>query len=247
MKPMNSKLFVEILPQPDDTTCGPTCLHAVYRYYGLELSLDMLISEVRSLEEGGTLAVYLGLNALERGFRARLYTCDLTVFDPTWFAGKKICLADKLIEQMKVKTDQKFLRASRAYMDFLGRGGKIRYEDLTAGFMRRRLREGTPVLTGLSATCLYNCAREVEEGGRLRYDDIEGRPTGHFVVVTGYDHDSRMAWVADPLRPNPVSRSAEYPVKMNRLINAIMLGIVTYDANLLIIEPVEDDPAREES
>src|SRR5437762_675447 len=28
------RLPVETLPQPDETTCGPTCLHAVYRYWG---------------------------------------------------------------------------------------------------------------------------------------------------------------------------------------------------------------------
>ena len=28
------RLPVEILPQPDETTCGPTCLHAVFRYFG---------------------------------------------------------------------------------------------------------------------------------------------------------------------------------------------------------------------
>ena len=30
---METKLFLDIRPQPDQTTCGPTCLHAVYRYF----------------------------------------------------------------------------------------------------------------------------------------------------------------------------------------------------------------------
>ena len=29
-----SWLDVPILTQPDDSTCGPTCLHAVYAYHG---------------------------------------------------------------------------------------------------------------------------------------------------------------------------------------------------------------------
>lgn len=58
---------VKMLSQPDDTTCGPTSLHAVYNYFGSSLSLHQLISEVRSLEEGGTLAVMLGIDALKRG------------------------------------------------------------------------------------------------------------------------------------------------------------------------------------
>jgi hypothetical protein len=37
------QLELEMLPQPDDTTCGPTCLHAVYRYRGHEIPLDQVI------------------------------------------------------------------------------------------------------------------------------------------------------------------------------------------------------------
>jgi hypothetical protein len=33
-----------------------------------------------------------------------------------------------------------------------------------------------------------------------------------------------------------------YSVSFARLINSIMLGIVTYDANLLVIEPKEKKP-----
>lgn len=42
--------------------------------------------------------------------------------------------------------------------------------------------------------------------------------------------------VADPLLANP-SRSNQYMVSIDRVMCAILLGIVTYDANLLIIEP----------
>ena len=32
--PPTRELDLDILAQPDDETCGPTCLHAVYRYFG---------------------------------------------------------------------------------------------------------------------------------------------------------------------------------------------------------------------
>ena len=41
--------------------------------------------------------------------------------------------------------------------------------------------------------------------------------------------------IADPYQDNPYSKDLYYHVPVGRLINAIMLGIVTYDANLLII------------
>ena len=40
---MEAKLQFDILPQPDDCTCGPTCLHAVYRYFGDEIPLTQVV------------------------------------------------------------------------------------------------------------------------------------------------------------------------------------------------------------
>ena len=82
---MNNKLKLDILPQPDDTTCGPTCLHALYRYFGDDIPLDQVINQVQTLDGGGTLAVMLGNHALSRGYRALIYTFNLMIFDPTWF------------------------------------------------------------------------------------------------------------------------------------------------------------------
>jgi hypothetical protein len=43
--------------------------------------------------------------------------------------------------------------------------------------------------------------------------------------------------VADPLLPNPMASGHTYEVKMSRLIHSIMLGTLTFDANILIIAP----------
>ena len=53
--------------------------------------------------------------------------------------------------------------------------------------------------------------------------------------------DTREILIADPLEINPLSRSRYYAVNVQRLIGAILLGIMTYDANLLVIEPKSDD------
>lgn len=56
---METKLPFSILAQPTVTTCGPTCLHSIYRYFGDSISLKQVVAEVTMLEEGGTLAVFL--------------------------------------------------------------------------------------------------------------------------------------------------------------------------------------------
>ena len=43
--------------------------------------------------------------------------------------------------------------------------------------------------------------------------------------------------VVDPYQPNPYGPALEYWISIDRVISAILLGIVTHDANLLVIHP----------
>ena len=76
-----------------------------------------------------------------------------------------------------------------------------------------------------------------EVGHHCVADDVGGDPAGHFVVLHGYDAAHRIVFVADPLHPNPMAPTNQYPVPLDRLISSILLGIVTHDANLLTITP----------
>ena len=98
---MITKLHLDITMQPDDITCGPACLHSVYDYYGDTISLQQVITEVKSLKSGGTLAVLLANHALKRGYKATIFTYNLNVFDPTWFADK-----ESLPEKLKAQAER---------------------------------------------------------------------------------------------------------------------------------------------
>ena len=232
-----------ILPQPDDTTCGPTCLHAVYRFWEDEMELARVIREVVPLETQGTLAVLLACHALKRGYRATIYTYNLHVFDPSWFSEKGGDLAERLRAQARVKRDRKLRFATEAYLEFLSLGGRLRFRELTLDLIRDYLKGGRPILTGLSATYLYDSPREREspdDETRMIYDDIQGHPQGHFVVLSDYDTGTREVVVADPLGDNPLFRGHYYRVGIQRVLGAILLGVLTYDANFLVIEPASD-------
>jgi len=228
-----------ILPQPDDNSCGPTSLHAVYRYYDLEVDLTQLIADISSLETGGTLAVYLGIDALRRGMEATIYSYNLKMFDPTWANLDTHALIDKLEQQQEFKKKKRFLQASQAYIAFLRQGGRILFDQLTPELIKSTLQLSIPILTGLSATYLYNSMREITRGKRSHYDDIAGEPVGHFVVLIAYTAVD-MVRIADPYSGNPLCDSQYYTLPVQRLINAIHLGSVTYDANLLIVQPARD-------
>jgi Peptidase_C39 like family len=239
---MKALLPFDIATQPDETTCGPTCLQAVYRYYGDAIGLDQVIAEVPMLAGGGTLAVLLACHALQRGYRATIYTYKLQLFDPTWLHLPAEALKAKLRAQLLFKDEPRLRAATEGYLRFLELGGELRAKDLSGALIRGFLNQGTPILTGLSATFLYRSAREY--GPNCDYDDIRGEPSGHFVVLHGYDREARTVHVADPLQTNPLTRTQKYVAGLDRIINAILLGVLTYDANLLIIQPGKEKPAH---
>lgn len=236
---------IKIHTQPDDSTCGPTSLHAVYRYFKDSISLGEVIKEVPYLEEGGTLEVLLACHALRRGYRASIYTYNLHIFDPTWIGLSNEEVIRKLEQQIEVKKGKKLLRATQAYIDFLKLGGEMKCRDLTKALLREYFEQDIPLLTGLSATYLYQSARETtDKNGNSIYEDVNGFPVGHFVVLCGFGEDQKKIVVADPYRENPYFKDNYYEVNASHLINAIMLGMATFDANLLAIQPATKEPVQ---
>ncbi|MEZ5300623.1 MAG: hypothetical protein R3F11_08185 [Verrucomicrobiales bacterium] len=231
-----------INPQPTATSCGPTCLHAVYHFFGLDLTVASLMRAVPTVAGGGTIAVWLGVDALRRGFRARLYTCNLRVLDPTWFPpepGKppdRALLRAKIAAATKARRRPKERGELKALAEFLDLGGDLRMEPLSPSLLRRFLRAGLPIIAGLSCTFLYGDPRVLPETGAD--DDLRGEPEGHFVVVTQDPSGDRKAvTVHDPSPESPFDDPHCYDVGMDRLINAILLGVLTFDANILVLSP----------
>lgn len=233
------ELTVQRFLQPDDVTCGPTCLRQVYDFYGFRIDMDEVVDALERNEDGGTLAVYLAMAALRRGFMSRLYSYDLQIFDPTWAKLPAEELIEKVRARLAYLRDPKRRGAAVAYVRYLQMGGEIAFAELNPALLKGIIDRGHPVLAGLSATYLYGFERERwdEATGRLVIDDIAGDPIGHFVVISGYDDYGRMLTVLDPSEHVPASADGRVTVAADRLINAIMLGDATYDAVLLELWP----------
>ena len=234
MHPITFRLPIKILPQPDETTCGPTCLHAVYRYWGEDVPLSAVVDRTHRLEHGGTFAIFLACDALRHGYEAAIYTYNLTVFDPSWFKPG-VDIAERLARQRELKPDARLQHVTEGYLEFLKLGGKLRLTDLSRPLIKGLLRRNLPIITGLSSTYLYRAMREY--GPDDQPDDLRGLPSGHFVVIAGYDRERHTLLVADPYARHPYTPSHEYWVSIDRVIGAVLLGIVTHDANLLFIYP----------
>ncbi len=235
MHPITLRLPLRMLPQPDETTCGPTCLHAVYTYWGGNVSLAEVIARTHRMEHGGTFAIFLACDALRHGYQATIYTYNLTVFDPTWFAPG-VDIAGRLQQQREAKThDARLQHVTEGYLEFLRLGGRLRLTDLSRPLIRGLLRRKLPIITGLNSTYLYRAVREY--GPNDEPDDIRGLPSGHFVVIGGYDRKKHSLLVVDPYDLHPYGPTHEYWINVDRVLGAILLGIVTHDANLLLVYP----------
>jgi len=227
------KLQFTVPQQPDDESCGITCLQAVYKHYGFETSAEALKHQVVHWQKtGGTVGVNLARHALAHDFSAEIYTYNIKVFDPTWSELPKETLLAKL------KLRQKRVRSSRQkkeisfYLDFIKHGGTLRFDDLNEELFRRLLASQRPVICGLSATYLYQSVRELSNN---QENDVLGQPVGHFVVVSAYNAETHEVQIHDPLRRHPLSATGTYSLPFQKFSNAVMLGILTYDANLVVI------------
>ena len=232
---MKSELDVRIERQPDYTTCGPTALHAIYRYYGDPIDLATVIAETPKLPTGGTLGVHLSVHALERGYEVTTWLCSVRHMDPTWFAQPTDILA-KLKARAAAKgfdTDPRYGPAMQAVERYLSLGGEVVWGDLSPQLIATHMANGTPLLTGTNGTYLYQCARETDEGP----DDIRGEAFGHFIVICGFDSADESVAIADPLLDNPAHGTKYYRASVHRLIGAIFLGVGSDDGNLLLIRP----------
>ncbi|MEZ4743145.1 MAG: C39 family peptidase [Bdellovibrionota bacterium] len=223
--------------QPDDETCGVACLLGVYQYFGMKEDFESLLQEVEMLDSGGTLSVNLGIHALKNNFEVTLNSYNLQLFDPSWSRLAVGDLVTKLRQQMVEKSyDSKLIAASRAFIDYLELGGDIRFGDFSLEHLKSYVDKKIPVVVGLSSTFLYQSKREIPE--TTESDDIKGYPAGHFVVLNGYKDDGQQISVCDPYRGNPFSKGENpYLVDRDHLLTSIFLGILTYDANFLIIKP----------
>jgi hypothetical protein len=243
LRTLKGSLMIELTmrSQPNDETCGPTSLHAIYHYFGLTISLKEVIDTIEHSLSGGTLCPLLGKHALDQGFDATIFVNQLDLFDPTWFKksyASRETLLIKLKSQDKFKQGKHFVAHSKAYQEFIELGGDIRFKTIDGQIFKEYFHKNIPILTGLNSTYLYRSSRELyTQSGEAFFDDLQGVASGHFVVLCGYHEKRRHVIVADPYRENPLSKNNYYKVSLARLINAIMLGAQTYDASLLVITP----------
>src|SRR4029078_6935003 len=73
-RPVDPGLGFVVDPQPDDETCGPACLHGIYRHYGDDVPLAKVAAELHRLDSGGTRDVFFPKHPLNSGEKSTART-----------------------------------------------------------------------------------------------------------------------------------------------------------------------------
>jgi len=217
--------------------CGPASLAQLLDYYGCPKTIDEIIKKMElSVDLSiGTFDGFLGKAAIEFGFKARIITQNIYVFDPTWYKLSRNKLLKKLkVLKKNVNPKNIFLKLCvDGYIKFLKAGGKIDFIPLTKELLINLLKKH-PLLIGISATYLYKTKRY--DFKKKKASDISGHPAGHFLILNGYDPKTDKFYITDSWYKIPFSKIGKYKVKSDILINAMFLGQATYDCTVLEIE-----------
>ena len=150
-------LDVRRFVQPDDLSCGPTCLAQVYRYYGHDKrAVRTVIDETARNPDGGTLAVYLGVSALRNGFGAASTrtTCGSSI-PPGGSSPAAIAQAGEAAPAPGRPARPKLQRSRAAYIEFLGPRRQGALPELTRELMVRILAAAVTPSSRVGATYLY--------------------------------------------------------------------------------------------
>jgi hypothetical protein len=233
-----NKHIADIVPQPEDSACGPAVLHFVYQCHSVNAgSITQMIAQIQRPRWLGSYAPELGCHALRRGMDARIYATDTRIFDPTWFAEPRADLKQKLRDQQvffRKRSDAEHRAVSTKFLRFLKLGGKVDFSRITPGLIAHLIKEYGPLIADIDSTYFGDEMRYyTSRSGRLIQHDLRGGPVGHFVALVGANLKTMEITVADPQNQNPFSDSRIYCADFQHLINALMLE----RGNLLCIRP----------
>lgn len=196
------------------TDCGPNSLTMLLSYYDSSIKLEEVLKNTPQVKNLGTFDGWLGVTAIKLGYKVRINSLNIESIPRKWHSLKLSNILKKL--KTKKTKDKALNHSIKGYSKFIELGGKLIFENINKEMLIKKLNKG-PILIGLSSSYLYK----------------EEKTVGHFVVVNGYENNKFS--IIDPWHSIPFSKNGRYKLEPNKLINAILLGALTYDCCILEI------------
>lgn len=221
--------------------CLPSSATQLLNFYGVPVTFDEVKKDVPLYvtpdgKPVGTSTGHMGAYLLEKGFSVTFHTVDIEIFDPSWVRLSSKELITKLQER------RKYLQHSRynddmldvivdGYILFLEKGGKITFKIVDEEYLHTQLQQG-PCILQVSYNFLNNCPKYYYNSEHKAYvqDAIQGHPTTHAVVVSGYK-DGKFV-IVDP----DFEYGGVREIAAGRLIGAFYLAETDWDPILITVE-----------
>lgn len=222
------------------SSCGHSSLLQVLKYYGKDLELKEVVSEISNCEvedlKLGASECELGMFAMKKGFKSTIISLDVRRFDATWFdlsheeLKKKLELRSKFLQSVSPEDCKEgygttYLdNVTRYYPEYLEKGGEIKFLPISKELIKKYVYNKIPVLALLSSQLYFKKPRKYKG----EFDDIKGKPHGHWIVISGYDEKNFI--ITDPA--DDLEKDGNVVIDQNYLISAIN----TYGPVILVIE-----------
>jgi len=184
------KLDVPYIKQ-EKNMCGPSSLQQVLEYYGRKISLKDILANVKMFPFG-TPPPYLAIGAKKLGYKVRLISFDVNYVDPSWKNSPKNEIIEKLKKRLPTIKNRIINRRTKGLIMALESGVELDIKIPSEKILIKYMKRGIPPIITLSYNVLHDYKRKLND----KLDDVKGLPTGHYVVVSGYDDNNFI--VTDP-------------------------------------------------
>ncbi len=174
--------------------CAQASAAQIISYYGLNKSLEEIKQEVPVYIDSdgrkyGTSLGHIATYFQKLGFKTKLHSSDIIIFDRSWQEINSEELAKKLSERTPFIKHGIYDEATikvivDGYSQYLASGGQISLPLVDTAYILKYLQQG-PLYMVVSYNSLNNCPKYDFSGDPIQ-DDIKGIPTTHAIVISGY-------------------------------------------------------------
>jgi len=201
------------------SVCGPLCLLNIYEYLGCDCELDDILEDLGIEDKEITYLPQLALHARKKGLSTKYFQSNPREVSPTWKGQNASRYIEKFKKWIKLQSDDNIWKKNAGYLvKYIQNGGQIEIGDLSSKKISKYLADGYVVLVALEQTWLWG-KRKVK--GKIEYDDLKGKASGHFVVI--YGENEKEFFVSDPYPTKLDNREGLYKVTKDTLLVSILV------------------------
>ncbi|MBD3280341.1 hypothetical protein GF389_02360 [Candidatus Dojkabacteria bacterium] len=199
--------------------CGPLCLVNIFENLGDKALVEDIMEDLGVTENEITYLPQLALYAHKNNLKIKYLQSNPREISPNW----KGLESDKYLETLKkfqeeMDKESIWKKNLKFLIEYIEAGGEIEVDDLSREKISQYLAEGYVVLAAVEQTWLWG-KRKVK--GKIEYDDLKGKPSGHFVVIYKEDGDDFL--VSDPYPTGLEGKEGLYRVSKDTMLVSILV------------------------